>query len=66
MDPSRHGEDGFCGVPVAEIMESWSVTELAYLALAGKKPSKEELFPFQVMLGLIISNGVGTISALGA
>ncbi len=62
----QHGRDSFQDVSMKEIMESWSVTEVAYLALTGKKPSAEELFPFQVMLGLIISNGVGTISAQGA
>ncbi len=44
---------------------SWSATEIAYLALLGEKPSPEKLFPFQVLLGLIISNGPGTISAQG-
>ncbi|OHC76497.1 MAG: CoA-binding protein [Rhodospirillales bacterium RIFCSPLOWO2_12_FULL_58_28] len=61
-----HGKNSFCGVAMTEIMASWTVTELAYLALTGKKPSADELFPFQVMMGLIISNGVGTISAQGA
>ena len=66
VSASDHGEDSFRGVAMKEILESWSTTELAYLALTGEKPSSEELFPFQVMLGLIISNGVGTISAQGA
>jgi len=38
---------------------------LAYLSLLGERPTEATLFPFQVMLGLIISNGVGTISAQG-
>jgi succinyl-CoA synthetase alpha subunit len=66
VEGSRHTPDSFCGVPMSEIMQSWSVTELAYLALIGEKPTPENLFPFQTMLGLIISNGVGTISAQGA
>jgi len=62
----QHGDNRFCGVAVDDIMASWSVTEMAYLALFGTKPTAEELFPFQAILGLIISNGPGTISAQGA
>ncbi len=65
VDGSHHRPDSFRGVPMKEIMESWTTTELAYLALIGEKPTAEKLFPFQVLLGLIISNGVGTISAQG-
>ena len=36
------------------------------LALLGRRPSKSELFEFTIMLGLIVSNGPGTISAQGA
>ena len=65
VDASHHKADGFCGVANKELVESWSATEIAYLALLGEKPTTETLFPFQVLLGLIISNGVGTISAQG-
>ena len=63
---AKHQPDSFCGVPMMEILKSWTTTELAYLALIGEKPTSEQLFPFQTMLGLIISNGPGTISAQGA
>ena len=33
--------------------------------LLGERPTEANLFPLQVILGLIISNGVGTISAQG-
>lgn len=66
VDGSQHSDNKFCGVPVVEIMAKWSVTELAYLALLGERPTAEKLFPLQTMLGLIISNGPGTISAQGA
>jgi succinyl-CoA synthetase alpha subunit len=62
----QHQPGSFYGVPMKEIMQSWTATELAYLALLGEKPTPEQLFPFQTMLGLIISNGPGTISAQGA
>lgn len=66
VDGSRQKPDSFCGVGTAELAAKWSATEIAYLALLGERPTPETLFPFQVLLGLIISNGVGTISAQGA
>jgi len=62
----RHAADSLCGVPMGEILASWSATELAGLALTGRRPSREELLPYQVLLGLLLSNGPGTISAQGA
>ena len=62
----QHAADSLCGVPVDEILTSWSATELAGLALTGRRPSREELLPYQVLLGLLLSNGPGTISAQGA
>jgi len=62
----RHGADSFCGVGNDDIIDNWSFTETAFLALIGTKPSEAELFEFSVLLGLIISNGPGTISAQGA
>ena len=64
-ESSRHKDNTFCGVPVGDMINSWSATEMAYLALLGETPTPEKLFPFQVLLGLIISNGPGTISAQG-
>ncbi len=62
----KHHQPGkFCGIDNKEILESWTITELAYLSLLGERPTAATLFPFQVILGLIISNGVGTISAQG-
>ena len=63
---ARHEATRFCGVTHVAMMESWSTTEIAYLALFGERPTADQLFPFQAMLGLIISNGPGTISAQGA
>ncbi|MBF0588003.1 MAG: CoA-binding protein [Magnetococcales bacterium] len=56
----------FCGVAVKDLVESWSFTETAFLALFGKRPNDEERFGFSVLLGLIVTNGPGTISAQGA
>ena len=43
-----------------------SFTEVAFLALLGREPKEGELYEFQVLLGLIITNGPGTISAQGS
>ncbi len=56
----------FCGVANKALMSSWSFTETAHLALLGNRPDIEALHAFSVLLGLIITNGPGTISAQGA
>jgi succinyl-CoA synthetase alpha subunit len=66
VNASHHQAGSFCGVSSQEVINHWSATGIAYLALLGEQPTAEKLFPFQVLLGLIISNGVGTISAQGA
>ncbi len=65
VEGAKHEPDSFCGVSVKDLINKWSATEVAYLALLGETPTTEKLFPFQVLLGLIISNGPGTISAQG-
>jgi len=62
---SRHSEDAFSGVKITDLVGQ-SFTQTAFMALLGRAPSKNELFEFQVLLGLIITNGPGTISAQGA
>ena len=64
--PERQSETGFGGVPLQELIDSWSFTETAYLALLGRRPNDDERFDFTVLLGLTASNGPGTISAQGA
>ncbi len=59
-------KESFCGVANSELMSSWSFTETAHLALLGRRPTDVERLGFSVLLGLIISNGPGTISAQGA
>jgi succinyl-CoA synthetase alpha subunit len=66
VDGSRHEAERFCGIPNQEILTSWSVTELSYLTLIGERADPERLFAFQVLVGLLISNGPGSISAQGA
>ena len=66
VSAAKHTADSFCGVKNDEIIDNYSFTETAFLALIGKRPNEAELFEFSVLLGLIISNGPGTISAQGA
>lgn len=61
----KHAKDKFCGIKTEELIGKWSFTEAAFLALIGRKPAETELFEFSMLLGLIISNGPGTISAQG-
>ena len=62
----RHRGDSFCGVPDQELLRSWTATGLAGLALTGRRPGPDELVSYQILLGLLLSNGPGTISAQGA
>ncbi len=62
----KHTTDSFCGVKNTELVREWSFTETAFLALVGRRPTEQELFEFSLLLGLIVSNGPGTISAQGS
>jgi len=66
VSPARQGADQFGGVPVQSLIDGWSFTETAYLALLGCRPDADGRFAFSVLLGLTASNGPGTISAQGA
>jgi succinyl-CoA synthetase alpha subunit len=66
VDSQGHGIGSFRGIPESELMASWSFSETAYLALFGKRPDIESLHAFSVLLGLLVTNGPGTISAQGA
>lgn len=62
---SQHRPDSFCGLPTQEMLESRSLNEIGCLALVGSsKPG--DVFVFQTLVGLLLSNGPGTISAQGA
>ncbi len=61
----KHGTDSFCGIKNNALLSN-SFTRTAFQALMGRDASDGELFEFQVLLGLIITNGPGTISAQGS
>ncbi len=66
VSAQKHQSDSFCGVAMNELLSGWSFTETAFLAIVGRRPEEKELFEFSTLLGLIISNGPGTISAQGS
>lgn len=55
-----------CGIPHPELMGYWSFAEVTYLALLRERPTADDLFDLSILLGLVASNGPGTISAQGA
>lgn len=63
---AKQTKESFCGVKNDDLISKWSFTDAAFLALIGRKPVEKERFEFSMLLGLIISNGPGTISAQGS
>lgn len=65
--PGHHHQRGsLYGIPREERFEAWTMADLTFLALTGKKPTESESRPLQMLIGLLISNGPGAISAQGA
>jgi succinyl-CoA synthetase alpha subunit len=62
----QHQKDRFCGIANAEIIGQRSISELAFIALLGLKPEPADLVAFQTLVGLLLTNGPGAISAQGA
>lgn len=66
VDAAQHGPESVCGVPTAEIIGRRSLTEMACIALIGVEPTPADLFAFETLVGLLLTNGPGAISAQGA
>ena len=65
--PAKHHQHGsLCGISREERFSRWSMADVLFLALTGKKPTEAEARPLQILIGLLISNGPGSISAQGA
>ncbi|MDM0108161.1 CoA-binding protein [Variovorax sp. J22R24] len=62
----RHQAGSLCGIWREERFGHWTMADLCFLAITGKKPSEDESRPLQMLIGLLISNGPGSISAQGA
>jgi succinyl-CoA synthetase alpha subunit len=65
-DAARHEPGRFCGFDSAELFGERSLLEIAFAALLGLKPQQGDLFAFQTLVGLLLTNGPGAISAQGA
>ena len=65
-DAERHEEGRFCGIAQRQLLERLSLGEIAFAALLGRTPGDADLFAFQTLVGLLLTNGPGAISAQGA
>ncbi|MET0218524.1 MAG: CoA-binding protein [Burkholderiales bacterium] len=66
VDAKEHQAGSFCGIPTADILGKRSLTEVACVALIGQEPKPADLFAFQTLVGLLLTNGPGAISSQGA
>ncbi|MFO1143203.1 MAG: hypothetical protein U1E59_12555 [Amaricoccus sp.] len=65
--PGEHHRSGsLYGISRADRFGAWTMADLCFLAMTGKKPTPEEALPLQILVGLLVSNGPGAISAQGA
>jgi succinyl-CoA synthetase alpha subunit len=65
-EASRHEPGRFCGIAQEQMLGSLSLGEIAFAALLGHTPGEQDLFAFQTLVGLLLTNGPGAISAQGA
>lgn len=66
VSEEKYRNGHFFGVDDLTLMTDWSFARTAFMAIFGNPGSDDELFAWSLLLGLIISNGPGTISAQGA
>jgi succinyl-CoA synthetase alpha subunit len=65
-DASKHEAGRFCGIEQQRLLDHLSLGEIAFAALLGHTPGEDDLFAFQTLVGLLLTNGPGAISAQGA
>ncbi len=63
---SRHEAGRFCGFGDVELLSRRSLLEIGFAALLGRPPGESDLLAFQTLVGLLLTNGPGAISAQGA
>ncbi|HJK99132.1 MAG TPA: hypothetical protein RMF84_18050 [Polyangiaceae bacterium LLY-WYZ-14_1] len=63
---SHHAEDAVLGMPTAAFLGEGSLEELIFRALTGEAPTDDRRAALRMLLGLLLTNGPGTISAQGA
>ena len=66
VSAERHQPDRLCGLSTEELLGKSSLTEFIYVALLGLTPTRANQFALQTLLGLLVTNGPGSISAQGA
>jgi len=66
VDAGKHTAESFCGISVPDLVGTRSLTDVACVALIGQEPKPADLFAFQTLVGLLLTNGPGAISAQGA
>jgi succinyl-CoA synthetase alpha subunit len=65
--PGKHHQHGsLWGIPRDERFGRWTMADFLFLAITGKRPTEAEARPLQILIGLLISNGPGSITAQGA
>lgn len=65
--PGKHHQHGnLWGIPRGERFGHWTMADFLFLALTGKRPTEADARPLQILIGLLISNGPGSITAQGA
>ena len=62
----QHTEQGLCGIAQTRLLGESSLTEVAATALLGRAPGSDDLFAYQTLTGLLLTNGPGAISVQGA
>ncbi|BAL22793.1 CoA-binding domain protein [Azoarcus sp. KH32C] len=65
-DAAQHRPESFCGMPMTELLGEASMTDVACRALLDRAPDAADRFAFQTLVGILLTNGPGTISAQGA
>lgn len=63
---SLHRPESFAGVSQTDLMRRASLGEIAFSALVGRAPQGGDLFALEMLVGLLLTNGPGSISAQGA
>ncbi len=63
---AEHRPGMLCGVPRDERFGCWTMADFLFLAITGRAPRGDQARPLQLLVGLLISNGPGAITAQGA
>src|SRR5262245_55949003 len=66
VESAQHENGRFCGIATEDLLGKRSLTEVAYISLLGRTPQPSDRFAFQMLIGLLLSNGPGSITGQGA